>query len=361
MNPSQLQTGEREQRRAEFDNSPDYWLKTSELIRHVPHVAGFATEAWKNVEPTQENYNAFTKYIKDVAFQQAGFLSFLADTQPDSPLLIGLKDKYDLDIEYIKRVYIDEKEKRDRQGEDMSVNEFVPEFALASNEIDAMGTTHAEFMNFFSRRPSIEDSINYIHDKTKAAFDFYNSPVWARMVTVLIAAGGLGADWLSSSYWSLEKLMADFSTKGYSTGEVNSLLIGTTLTLAEVFAATLILRQMPMLWKKGKKKEAVGAGIFGAAIGVATLPSYFLTLNFITSMMTGYPDHTYNLVSIIYSNAGPVMSKFIIASFQHIFTFLVNYGSDVMFAVSPAFFPIEGESKGGDGGDNKGQGGGDKK
>lgn len=355
MNP-QLQSSEREQRRAEFDNSPDYWLRTSELIKHVPHVAGFATEAWKKVDPTQENYNAFRDYIKNVAYEQAEFLSFLADTQPDSPLLIGLKDKYDLDIEFIKRVYINEKEKRERQGEDIVVNELVPEFALATNEIDAMGMNHAQMMRYLSSIPSLEDSIDYIHEKTKAAFDFYNSPVMARLVTVLIAAGGLGADWLSSSYWSLEKLMVDFSTKGYSTGEVNSLLIGTTLTLAEVFAATLILRQMPMLWKKGKKKEAVGAGIFGAAIGAATLPSYFLTLNFITSMMTGYPDRTYNLVSIMYTSAGPVMSKFIIASFQHIFTFLVNYGSDIMFAVSPAFFPIEGDSKGNGGGDKKDEG-----
>jgi hypothetical protein len=355
MNPSQLQTGEREQRRAEFDNSPDYWLKTSELIRHVPHVAGFATEAWKNVEPTQENYNAFTKYIKDVAYQQAEFLSFLADTQPDSPLLIGLKDKYDLDIEYIKRVYIDEKEKRERRNEEATINELVP--VLADLGIPSDSLEHLEFMNFFhnARSITLKGSIDYLYKKAQGAIDFYNSPEMARAITILVALGGLGADWLSSSYWSLDKLMIDFNTKGFSTGEVNSLIIGTTLTLAEVFAMTLILRQAPLLWKKGKRLHAFGAGAIGAIIGVATLPSYFLTLNFINSMITGYPDKTYNLVSIVYGSAGAEWSKFIIGSFQHTLTFLTNYGSDVIFAVSNAFFPNENKSDGG-GGDQKGEG-----
>lgn len=315
-----------------FENTPEYWLNTSELVREMPHIAGFAAQMWDTVEPTQENYRWFTKYVKTVALQQAEFLTTLNQTNPESRLIVELTSKYDLNMPMIARAY--ENQKRiDRQRDQAYISELTPVLQTANG-------VEIQNMAMFEWPKTVGDFMTLAHDKTVDMFEFLQNHKMAMLISAMIALGGLGADWVSSSYWSLENFVTQVKTPGFSLQEVNGLLLGTGFTLGEIFAATLIFKQGPKLFKEKKYWQALIAEGVGIGTALATIPSYFLTMNFIGDMFRGDPNSPISLMNIIKSPefAGEKTGQAIIDYMWHFTTIFANYYSDLFIVLAQEVF-----------------------
>lgn len=322
----------------EFENSPEYWMKTSELVRLQPHVAGFATEMWRTLEPTQENYRWFSKYIKTVAFQQAQFLSTLRDRQPDSPLLQGLQQKYGIDFELVDR----ERKTTLAKEENLEFIEIEKRVPVKSTERSTINSDEDFLM--FNWDMNVGDLMAKFHDKTVDAVDFLQNHKMAMLISALIAIGGLGADWISSSYWSVGNLIEQIKDPAVSLAEVKGLLIGTGLTLGEIFAATMIFKQGPKLIKDGKYWQGALAEAVGITTALATIPSYFLTMNFLRDLFVGDPNDPVNMITITKELLGEKLGKLSIDYMWHFTTFFVNYYSDLFIVLAQHVFE-RGKSK----------------